>query len=71
LGLRNLAQAAWLRDRPISECAATSRLVDALHAASMAVLASRRRDYRGAALASLGMSLVLLLGTSAADARSR
>jgi hypothetical protein len=47
-----------------------SRLVDALHVTSMAILASVRRDHRGGALASLGMSL-LLLGASAVEVDDR
>ena len=70
LGLRDLAQAAWLRGRPSSRRTAVSRLVDGLHATSMAILASVRRDHRGAALASLGMSL-LLLGASAVEVDDR
>jgi hypothetical protein len=72
LGARNLAQAAWLGlgGRPSSRRTALNQLVDALHAASMAVLASIRRDYRGPALASLAMSL-LMLGASAVENRRR
>jgi hypothetical protein len=70
LGLRDLAQAAWLRGRPSSRRTTGSRLVDALHATSMAILASVRRDHRGAALASLGMSL-LLLAASAVEVDDR
>ena len=70
LGLRDLAQAAWLSGRPSSRRTTGSRLVDALHATSMAILASVRRDRRGAALASLGMSL-LLLGASAVEVDDR
>jgi hypothetical protein len=70
LGLRDLAQAAWLRGRPSARRTAVSQLVDGLHAASMAILASARRDHRGAALASLAMSL-LLLGASAVEVDDR
>jgi hypothetical protein len=72
LGARNLAQAVWLGlgGRPSSRRTALNQLVDALHAASMAVLASIRRDYRGPALASLAMS-VLMLGALAVENRRR
>jgi hypothetical protein len=43
-----------------------NRVVDGSHAASMAILASARPNYRSPALASLGVSL-LMTGAAAAD----
>jgi hypothetical protein len=68
--MRQLAQALWLVRGPAALVPSVSMFVDFSHAVSMAMLATTRRDYRGAAMRSLGMS-VLLVGASVLEDRSR
>jgi hypothetical protein len=62
LGFRHLAQAAWAFRRESGPGGSgAGGALDCVHAASMALLAVRRPDYRRAALVSLGVSLSLAI----------